>query len=108
MLVVLPANRHVDVARVRALTGATRHLRLATEEEMQEAFPIYEVGAVPPIGPGLPTAELVDIRLLDAERLICTAGDHRHSVALAPRDLLRAAEPRVADVCVVRDDIEEW
>jgi prolyl-tRNA editing enzyme YbaK/EbsC (Cys-tRNA(Pro) deacylase) len=43
--------------------------------------------------------EVVDVRLLYRERIVCAAGDHRHSVRLDPRGLLRLIEPRVADIC---------
>jgi Ala-tRNA(Pro) deacylase len=98
-LAVIPAGKRLDLARARDALRATRHLRLATEEEIQVAFPGFEVGAVPPLGDSLPVPEVVDIRLLYRERVLCAAGDHRHGVLLDPRELLRVAEPRVADVC---------
>ena len=107
-VVLLPAHRHADLHRLRDLMGGTRRLRLATEEEMARDFPVYEVGAIPPVGPLVPAAEIVDIRLLDTEKVLFAAGDHRHSVLVPVRLLLRAVEPRVADVCEVRDDIEDW
>ena len=94
---VIPAVRRLDLTRARAALRATRHLRLATEEEIQASFPGYEVGALPPFGEALP--EVVDIRLLYRERIMCAAGDHRHGVRVDPRELLRVAEPRVADIC---------
>jgi Ala-tRNA(Pro) deacylase len=96
---VLPADRHLDVERVRALLGGTRHLRLASEDEMAARLPHFDVGSVPPFGPMLPLPEIVDIRLLYSERILCAAGDHRHGVWLDPRDLLRLTEPRVGDIC---------
>ena len=96
-LAVIPATRRLDLARARAALRATRHLRLATEEEIQVAFPGSEVGALPLFGASLP--EVVDIRLLYRERILCAAGDHRHGVLVDPRELLRAVEPRVADLC---------
>jgi Ala-tRNA(Pro) deacylase len=107
-LVLLPADRHLDLRRVRELMGASRHLRLATEVEMARDFPVYEVGALPPIGPTLPPVEIVDVRLLDAGRVLFAAGDHRHSIVIPTREPLQVTEPRVADVCEVRDDIEDW
>src|SRR5215211_2209264 len=47
-LAVLPANHRLDLERARRLLGGTRHLRLATEEEMAAAFPAFDVGALPP------------------------------------------------------------
>ena len=95
-----PVNPEGPLERVRARQAlrADRHLRLATEEEAAEAFPDYEVGALPPFAAGH-VPEIVDTRLLYVDRILCAAGDHRHGVLLAPRDLVRMAEPRVADIC---------
>ena len=98
-LAVIPASKRLDLGRARAALRATRHLRLATETEIEAAFPGFDVGAVPPLGDSLPVPEVVDIRLLYHERVLCPAGDHRHAVLLDPRELVRVAEPRVADVC---------
>jgi Ala-tRNA(Pro) deacylase len=98
-LVVIPASRRLDLARLRELRGGSPHLRLATEHEMARDFPDFEVGALPPFGPLLPAPEIVDIRLLYHDRILCGAGDHRHGVSLDPRELLRIAEPQVADIC---------
>jgi Ala-tRNA(Pro) deacylase len=96
---VLPANHRLDLDRARRLLGGTRHLRLATEEEMQEAFPAFDAGAMPPVGPMLPLPEVVDVRLLYRQAILCAGGDHRHAIRLDPRELLRLAEPRVGDIC---------
>jgi Ala-tRNA(Pro) deacylase len=97
-LAVVPASERLDVSRARELLGASRHLRLATEAELREDFPAFEVGAVPPFGAArLP--EVVDLRLLRHRRIVCAAGEHRRSVVIAAIDLLRIAEPRVADIC---------
>lgn len=98
-LAVLPANHRLDIDRARRLLQATRHLRLATEDEMATAFPSYDVGALPPVGPMLPAPEVIDIRLLYREQIVCAGGDHRHAIQLDPRDLLRLSEPRVGDIC---------
>jgi len=98
-LAVIPANRRLDLARARRLLGGTHHLRLATEGEMREAFPAFDVGALPPVGSPLPLPEAIDVRLIYRDHVVCAAGDHRHAVRLDPRDLVRLAEPRVGDLC---------
>jgi Ala-tRNA(Pro) deacylase len=98
-LAVIPANRRLDMAKARRLLGGTTHLRLASEEEMKQVFPAFEVGALPPVGPQLPLPEAVDVRLLYRDRVLCAGGDHRHAVRLDPRDLVRVSEPRVGDLC---------
>jgi Ala-tRNA(Pro) deacylase len=98
-LAVIPANRRLDLARARRLLGCTHHLRLATEAEMHDAFPAFDVGALPPVGAPLPLPEAVDVRLIYRDHVLCAGGDHRHAVRLDPRDLVRLAEPRVGDLC---------
>jgi Ala-tRNA(Pro) deacylase len=98
-IAVLPASHQLDLQRARRLLGGSNHLRLATEEEIAAAFPQFDVGAMPPVGPMLPLPEVVDVRLLYRAQLICPGGDHGHALRLDPRDLVRLAEPRVGDVC---------
>jgi Ala-tRNA(Pro) deacylase len=98
-LAVIPASERLDLHKVRELLGAGGSLRLATEGEMERDFEAFEVGALPPIGPLLPAAEILDRRLLEHERILCAAGDHRHSVLVDPNDLVEITQPHVADVC---------
>lgn len=107
-LMLLPARHHADLPRLRYLLGGTRRLRLATEAEMARDFPDYEVGALPPLGPSVPPVAIVDVRLLDAEEVLFAAGDHRHSIVVPIKRLLAIVEPRLADVCEVRNHIEGW
>ncbi len=100
VLAIIPASERLDLHKVRELLGAGSQLRLATEAEIGRDFPLVEVGAVPPAGPGLPMAELVDRRLLDRTRILCAGGDHQHSIVLDPRDLVRLTGAKVADICV--------
>jgi Ala-tRNA(Pro) deacylase len=97
-LAVIPASERLDMHKLREELGS-RGLRLLTEREMANQFDDFEVGAVPPFGPMLHALELVDQRLLDHERVLCSGGDHEHGVLLDPRDLVRAGQARVADIC---------
>jgi Ala-tRNA(Pro) deacylase len=99
-IAVLPASHQLDMQRVRRMLGGSGHMRLASEEEIGEAFPQFDVGALPPVGPMLPLPGVVDVRLLYRDRVVCSGGDHRHALRLDPRDLVRLAEPRVGDICV--------
>jgi Ala-tRNA(Pro) deacylase len=98
-MAVIPATHRLDLHRVRELLGATSHLRLATEAELERDFPMFDVGAMPPLGPMMPMPEIIDVHLLYHDRILCAGGDHRHSLHLDPRDLLRVCEPRVASLC---------
>jgi Ala-tRNA(Pro) deacylase len=98
-LAVIPASHRLDLRKARKVLDASARLRLASEAEMEADFASFEVGAVPPLGPMLPAPEALDMRLMDHERILCSGGDHRHSVLVDPRDLARIGEARVADVC---------
>jgi prolyl-tRNA editing enzyme YbaK/EbsC (Cys-tRNA(Pro) deacylase) len=98
-MAVIPASHRLDLHRTRELLDATSHLRLATEQELERDFPMFDVGAMPPLGPMMPMPEIIDVHLLYHERIVCAGGDHKHSLRLDPRDLLRVCEPRVASLC---------
>lgn len=98
-LAVLPASERLDVRKAREALDATGHLRLATEDEMAADFGAFEVGALPPLGPMLPAPEVIDRRLTGHERILCSGGDHRHSVLLDPRELERDTGATIADIC---------
>jgi Ala-tRNA(Pro) deacylase len=99
ILAIVPASERLDVRKLRDLLGASKSMRLATEEEMARDFPTLEVGATPPVGPMLPHAEVVDRRLLEEDRILCSGGDHRHSIVLDPNDIVKMTDANVADVC---------
>jgi Ala-tRNA(Pro) deacylase len=99
-LAVVPASERVDLHKVRELLEDSEHLRLASEEEMRGDFPLFEVGALPPFGPMLPAPEIFDRRLLDHDRILCSGGDHRHSVLIDPREVVRLSDARVTDICL--------
>jgi prolyl-tRNA editing enzyme YbaK/EbsC (Cys-tRNA(Pro) deacylase) len=98
-MAVIPASHRLDLHRVRELLGGSSHLRLATEAELERDFPMFDVGAMPPLGPMMPMPEVIDVHLLYHEQILCAGGDHQHSLRLDPRDLLRLSEPRVASLC---------
>jgi Cys-tRNA(Pro)/Cys-tRNA(Cys) deacylase len=99
VIAAIPASERLDLHKLRELLGATRQLRLATETEIARDFPTLEVGAVPPFGPRVPAAEVIDSALVQHERILCPAGDHRHSVLVDPRDVVRVTAARTADIC---------
>jgi len=95
---VISASDRLDLSKAAAALEVGRHrLRLATEAEMAADFAGYEVGAIPPIGPKTP-AELIDIRLLTYQRVLCSAGDHEHSLLIDPADIARVSGARTADL----------
>lgn len=98
LLAVIPASHRLDLRKVRKLIGR-KDVRLATEAEMPGLSPNIELGALPVLGPDVPATELVDERLLAHQRIICSAGDHRHAVRFPPGALLELMDPIIADIC---------
>jgi Ala-tRNA(Pro) deacylase len=99
VIAVIPASERLDLHKLRELLGAPRQLRLASEDQIARDFPSLEVGAVPPFGPMVPAAEVIDRALLEQQRILCPAGDHRHSVLVDPRDVVRITAATPADIC---------
>ncbi|HLI31265.1 MAG TPA: YbaK/EbsC family protein [Solirubrobacteraceae bacterium] len=98
VIAAVPASMRLDLRKLRALLGATRRLRLASEAEIARDFPRVEVGALPPFGPMLPAAEVLDSELLDHPVVLCPAGDHRHSVLVSPHEIMRITAARSAAI----------
>ena len=99
-LAVILASDRLDLRKLsHQLETKKARLRLATEEEIRADFPQFELGAIPPFGEMLPAPEIVDRRVLDHDLVLCNGGDHTHSVLLDPKEIVRAAGARVADIC---------
>ena len=95
---VIPASDRLDLNKAAAALEVSRHqLRLATEADMASDFAGYEVGALPPVGPDTP-AELIDMRLLAHQHVLCSGGDHEHSLLVDPADIVRLTGARTADI----------
>jgi Ala-tRNA(Pro) deacylase len=99
VIAVIPASERLDLKKVHELLGGDSKFRLATEAEIAADFSSFEVGALPPFGPILGIAAIVDRRLLDHERVLCSGGDHRHSVRVDPNELVRLSDARAGDIC---------
>jgi Ala-tRNA(Pro) deacylase len=98
--VVIPASERLDLHKARKGFGASEHLRLASEEEIGQKFPAFDVGAVPPFGALLGIPEILDTRLLAHDHVLCSGGDHRHTLKISPREIERLGEPLVGEVCI--------
>lgn len=99
VLAVLPAAERIDLKKVRAALSDEPKVSLATEAEMETDFPDYELGAVPPLGGLMQKRELVDKRLLEHDRIVCTAGAHNRSLLVGIGDIVRLADAQVVDLC---------
>ena len=91
-MIVLPANRKVDLKAMRELTGAS--VRLATEEQFKNLFPECELGAMPPFGNLYGLDVYVSPELARQDEIAFNAGTHTELIQLAYQDFERLARPR--------------
>lgn len=87
-LAVLPGGRRVDKRKLQA-AKSDKHARLATEEEMEETFPGYELGALPPLPGLLGIPAYLDPLVEAKDTIVFPAGSHTGSVRMRVADLLR-------------------
>ena len=87
-LAVIPDVRELDLGLARAALR-DRVARPATEEELEESFPDYEPGALPPLGLFFLAPMYVDPAVLEHESIVFRAGRHRLSIAIGTQALFR-------------------
>jgi Ala-tRNA(Pro) deacylase len=84
-MVVLPANRALDLAELRSALGLA-HARLATEDELSRLFPDCDRGAMPPFGNLYNIAVYVDSGLALDEWIAFNAGSHTDVIHMKFKD----------------------
>jgi Ala-tRNA(Pro) deacylase len=98
-LLVIPASRRLDLHLAREALG-DHQARLASEEELADAFAGYQLGALPPLA-GLVDAEVyVDPEVLRHDVVAFAAGTQTESVRLRPGELFGGGQ--VTTVPLVR------
>ena len=85
VLVVVPANRYVDLQRIREWMGNVP-VEMASEDEMDQLFPNCERGAMPPFGSVFHLHTLVDETLAEDDNIVFQAGTHEDSIRMAYHD----------------------
>ena len=93
-MAVIPASEHVDLDRVRTLTGA-QVVQLATEREFKDAFPDCETGAMPPFGNLYDMSVYADVNLASSEEITFSAGSHRELLRMDWKDLEQLVSPTI-------------
>lgn len=95
--VVVPASEHVDLRKVRSALGRGE-VTVASERSIGDAYPDFELGAVPPLA-GPHDRVVVDVAVLENDFAIVEAGTHECSLRLPSRDLVAHEHALLAQVC---------
>jgi len=93
-MAVVPASDHVDLNRIKTLTGG-EEVELATEHEFKDAFPDCETGAMPPFGNLYDMTVYADSILGKNEEITFSAGSHRELVRMRWDDMVRLVNPTI-------------
>jgi Ala-tRNA(Pro) deacylase len=99
VLAVVPADRVVDIERLRQVAGAKTG-RLASEREFAWMYPDCEVGAMPPFGPLYHQRVFVDRALSRMPDVLFNAGTHVDGVKTSFRSFCEMVNPVIAEFTV--------
>ncbi len=91
-MVVLPAHRDLDLARLAHAIGA-ENVSLVEEQELKEIFPDCEVGAMPPFGNLYELPVYVDQSLAEEPVIFFPAGSHHEVIEMRYEDFDRIVHP---------------
>jgi Ala-tRNA(Pro) deacylase len=94
-LAVIPGSHRLDIRAAERAIGA-KHVRMATEEEIQKEFPTYELGAIPPLGSLVGAPTYVDPEVVRHDTLVFAAGTQTESIKVRSEDLFRNEPVTVA------------
>ena len=98
LIVVLPADHHIDLEKVEKAIG--KPVSLAKENEFKSLFPDSAIGAMPPFGNlyGLPT--YVDQHLAEQDYIVFEAGTHTDAIRMSYSDYEKIVKPKVEDLAI--------
>lgn len=94
---VVPASKKVDLQAVRDILHDPT-VRLANEPEVTYAYPLFELGSVPPFGGPGGDRTIVDPLVLDQGSVVFEAGSQRESVRMRGVDLVELSKARVRPI----------
>jgi Ala-tRNA(Pro) deacylase len=97
-MAVLPADRRLDLARLKRASRA-HFARLANEAEFMGMFPGCEIGAMPPLGELYELDVYAARELTEDDEIAFNGGTFTEVVKLPYAEFRRLARPRVADIC---------
>jgi prolyl-tRNA editing enzyme YbaK/EbsC (Cys-tRNA(Pro) deacylase) len=95
VLVIASGANRVDEKKVRALLGQKIE---RADAEFVRAATGYAIGGVPPVGHATPPTVLIDCDLLRFTAVWAAGGTPNAVFRIAPADLVRITQARVADV----------
>jgi len=98
LMVVLPADHHIDLEKIEKAIG--KPVSLSKKNDFKSVFPDTAIGAMPPFGNlyGLPT--YVDKNLAEQDYIVFEAGTHTDAIKMSYNDYAKIVKPKVGDLAI--------
>ena len=98
LMVVLPADHHIDLEKIEKAIG--KPVSLSRENDFKSLFPDSAIGAMPPFGNLYGLNTYVDKHLADQDYIVFEAGTHTDAIKLSYSDYEKIVKPRVGDFAI--------
>ena len=95
-MVLLPASEKIDVQALRAETNI-HNLKLLSEREIEEEFPDYDLGEIPPFANLLNCKIYLSDHLLRSETLYFNVGTYTDAIACKTKDYIQLEHPKIVN-----------
>ena len=98
LMMVLPADHHIDLEKVEKAIG--KPVSMGKEQEFKSLFPDCAIGAMPPLGNlyGVPT--YVDRDLAKQDYIVFEAGTHTDAIKISYGDYEKIVKAKVNDLAI--------
>ncbi len=97
VLCILSPFHHVNFDKLKKITGASQVL-LATEKDLENLFPDFDLGYEPPFGELWGIRVYLDKALLKQSEITFYGGSHKTLVRIGLKDFLRLTNPIEAEL----------
>jgi len=98
LMVVLPADHHIDLEKIGNAIG--KSVFLSTENDFKSLFSDSAIGAMPPFGNLYGLNTYVDKHLADQNYIVFEAGTHTDAIKLSYSDYEKIVKPKVGDFAI--------
>ena len=98
LMVVLPADRHIDLEKIEKAIG--KPVSLSKENDFESLFPDSVIGAMPPFGNMYGLQTYVDEHLAEQDYIVFEAGTHTDAIKMSYSDYERIAKPKLGDFAI--------
>jgi Ala-tRNA(Pro) deacylase len=98
LMIVLPADHHIDLEKVEKAVG--KAVSLDKEQDFKALFPDCAIGGMPPFGNLYDVPTYVDQSLAEQDYIVFEAGTHTDAIKMKYRDYEKIVKPKVNDLAV--------